>query len=89
MTTTSTLENFYVGWSDDKQTYQLLGLYEATSMRDAVTDASKNHGKPGRYMIIPDDKVFFVDVTFDMVPQLTKVAQADVVPLPDTPVIVP
>lgn len=89
MTTTPTLENYYVGWSDDNRTYQLLGLYEASSMKDAVTDASKNHGKPGRYMIIPDDKVAFIDITFDMVPQLSKVAQSDTIPLPDTPVVIP
>jgi hypothetical protein len=92
MSTPPTSINFFVGWSDDKQTYQILGLYEAATTKDvkkAITDASKNHGKPGRYMAIPVDEVTFVDVVFDMVPQLTKVAETDVVPLPETPVVIP
>lgn len=86
---TSTLDRFYVGWSDDNRVYQLLGLYEAENMRSAVNDASKNHGKPGRYLVMPEDKITLFDVTFDIVPELTKVSQADAIPLQDTPVIIP
>lgn len=83
------LDKFYVGWSDDNRTYQLLGLYEASNMKDAVDVASKNHGKDGRYLVMPEDKVTLFDVTFDMVPQLNKITEADTLPPPDTPVIIP
>jgi|tagenome__1003787_1003787.scaffolds.fasta_scaffold20453514_2 hypothetical protein len=89
MSSPSSLDKFYVGWSDDNRIYQLLGLYEADSMKDAVNDASKNHGKPGRYLVMPEDKVTLFEVTFDMVPQLDKVQEADTIPPPETPVIIP
>jgi hypothetical protein len=89
MSSTSTLDKFYVGWSDDNRVYQLLGLYEAENMKDAVTDAAKNHGKSGRYLVMPEDKITLFDVTFDMIPNLGKVSVPDTVPLPDTPVIIP
>jgi hypothetical protein len=89
MSSPSSLDKFYVGWSDDNRIYQLLGLYEADSMKDAVNDASKNHGKSGRYLVMPEDKVTLFEVTFDMVPQLDKVTEADAIPPPDTPVIIP
>jgi hypothetical protein len=89
MSTPTTLDRFYVGWSDDNRVYQLLGLYEAENMKNAVSDASKNHGKPGRYLVMPEDKITLFDVTFDMVPNLDKVSQTDTVPPPDTSVIIP
>jgi hypothetical protein len=89
MTSTPSLDRFYVGWSDDNRVYQLLGLYEAENMKDAVIDAAKNHGKSGRYLVMPEDKITLFDVIFDMVPELNKVSQVDAVPPPDTPVILP
>jgi hypothetical protein len=89
MSSPTSLDKFYVGWSDDNRIYQLLGVYEADSMKDAVTDASKNHGKSGRYLVMPEDKVTVFDVTFDMVPQLNKIAEAVVVPPSDPPPAIP
>lgn len=84
------LDKFYVGWSaDDGRIYQLLGLYESDNAKSAVQDAAKNHGKPGRYLVMPDDKITLFNVTFDMVPQLDKIVEADAIAAPETPVIIP
>lgn len=84
MSDTPPLDNFYVGWSSDGRTYQLLGMYEANNAKDAVSEASVNHGQDGRYLVMPNDKVTLFDVTFEKVPQMTKVAQQDSVPTDPT-----
>lgn len=74
---TTTLSSFYVGWSPDGRSYQLLGLYEAANAKDAVNEASMNHGQSGRYLVMPDDKVTVFQVTFDLIPQMVKVTEED------------
>jgi hypothetical protein len=83
--TDTTLSTYYVGWSEDQRNYQLLGLYEAAGNKDAVQQASINHGKAGRYLVLASDKVTLFDVTFDMVPQMTKVEEDGSVPPPEPP----
>lgn len=88
MATAPTLSTFYVGWSEDNRTYQLLGTYDGESAKSAVEQAARNHGKGGHYLVLPYDRVTLFDVAFDMVPKLTKVEER--VPLPvDSPVIIP
>ena len=63
---------FYVGWTEDLRTFELLGPQEATKASDAIKAASRTHGKQGRYLAMPADEMTQRDVTFNCDPVLTR-----------------
>jgi hypothetical protein len=63
---------FYVGWTEDLRTFQLLGPQEAEKASDAIKAASKTHGKEGRYIAMPAAELTQRDVAFDCSPVLSK-----------------
>lgn len=71
--TTPELESFYVAWSEDEGTYQMLGTYDATNAKNASEMAAANHRQPGRYLVMPDDKVSLFNVSLDVIPVAVKV----------------
>lgn len=87
MTTDST-ETYFVGWTPDLRTFQLLGPQTAEKPADAIRAAAKTHGQEGRYIALPGSELTQRDVTFDKEPVLSKPTddtQASVDPTTPTP----
>lgn len=85
MNTPNSLEKFYVGWSGDGRTYQLLGLYEADNAQSAVDEAARNHKQLGNYLVMPDDKITVFNVPEgEWVPVINKMTEEQII-TPDSP----
>jgi len=87
-TSQSSTTTYYVGWTEDLRTFQLLGPQEAEKASDAIKTAARTHGKDGRYLAMPAEEITQRDVTFNCDPVLTKpedtVAPTDPTDIPTT-----
>lgn len=72
---------FFVEYSVDMRSFQLLGTYDFPSGDEAIIEASKNHGEEGTYAAIPQEGVVVKGVIFNKVPVLTDPVPTDPAPV--------
>lgn len=65
---------FFVQYTTDMRSFQLLGSSEFETGEDAIIAASENHGEEGRYIAIPGDGLIVKQVTFRKEPILSDLA---------------